>query len=99
MMFFGLPKHPLESVREKKICSNREWLASKSYPSNKRAKWANKRKGLKFVDFTAEVKIWLYIICNGVSSYGNVSDVSYVRCMMIACILDGIHVNVNYYIF
>nr|XP_033517221.1 uncharacterized protein LOC117281468 [Nicotiana tomentosiformis]XP_033517222.1 uncharacterized protein LOC117281468 [Nicotiana tomentosiformis] len=94
----GLPDHPLEPVREKDNCNNREWIISKLYPAGMRGKWANKRKGLKSIDFIAKAKIWPYIICNRVSPCGNVSNVSYTIALIIACILDDIHVNVGHYI-
>lgn len=58
----------------------------------------NKRKGLKSIDFTTEANMWMYIICSRISPCGNVSDVPYVRALMIACIFYGILVNVGYYI-
>lgn len=63
-----------------------------------REKWAKKRKFLKSNDFIAEAKMWLYILCNRVSPYGNISDVSYTGALIIACILEGIPVNASHYI-
>ena len=60
--------------------------------------WTKKKKGIKCGDFTAEAKMWLYIIASRVSPCGNVSDFTYTRALIIACILDGILVNVGYYI-
>jgi len=95
---YGLPNHPLEPVQERDTCDNGDWLVAKLCPPGHRVTWATKKKGIKYGDFTAEAKMWLYIIASRVSPCGNVSDVPYTRALIIACILDGIPVNVGHYI-
>lgn len=54
--------------------------------------------GIMTSNFTTEARIQLNIICSRVSPSSNVTDVPSLQARMIACILDGILLNVGHYI-
>lgn len=76
-----------------KKCVLENWMGKKLYFCRE-VLWAGTKKGISMNDSTAEVRIWLHIICSWVSPCMHMTVVPYLRVQMIFYILYNILLNV-----
>lgn len=56
--------------------------------------WDAMKNGILMIDFIAEARIWMSIICSWVSPTTNMTNVPTMHAQMVVCILYNISLNV-----
>lgn len=60
--------------------------------------WGISRTGIHGTHFTVEARRWLHVVSRRILPSSNVTDVTYVRALVLAYILSGVRVNVGLHI-
>lgn len=82
---------------EAKGCKSGSWLADRLCPKRE-VSWAEVKRNIYMNDFIYNTRIWMTIICSWVSSYTHTTIVPNMQDRTVACILDGILLNVGQHV-
>ncbi|XP_060179005.1 uncharacterized protein LOC132609159 [Lycium barbarum] len=92
---YNLSNHPTEPMANKVVCGNGCWLVDTLCGEGAKMPWLGKKMGITNHEFNAEARAWQHILVRRVYPSSNTSTCTYARALIIACIMDGMEVNVG----
>lgn len=81
----------------KKKGVNQKLVGRKTLPQ-KKVSWVATKSNIHMNDFTVENWIWLNIVCSQVFPFIHITTVLDLRARIVACILDGIFLDVGQFV-